>query len=96
MLVSAIPAYALRAIKQIASLGPRELTAVGPVVLGTEACRAILQALEDAETLQAVRALMQGGNVSVETLRALLANSGTETVEIRQREHASNPTTTLP
>jgi hypothetical protein len=91
-----IPAYALRAIQQIARLGPRELTAVGPVVLGTEACREILQALEDAETLRAVRALVAGGKVSTETLRALLSSSGTETVELKGKVDATDTATPLP
>ncbi len=75
-----------RILEHIALLDANDLTAWGPVVLGTEACREILQAMQDAETLRAVRALLCGGNVSVETLRALLSSSGAETVEIVQRE----------
>lgn len=83
-----IPPQTLRVIEHIATLGPGDLTAVGPVVLGTEGCRTILAALRDAETLQAVRALVEGGKVTPGTLRALLATTGVETVEIRGRVQA--------
>ena len=81
----AIPASTIRIIEHIAHLDHGDLTAVGPVVLGTEGCRTILAALRDAETLRAVRALVDGGMVSAGTLRTLLTTSGTETVEIRGR-----------
>lgn len=80
-----IPVYALRALEQIASLAPGDLTAVGPVIIGTDAARTILSSLDAAETLQAVRALVDGGKVTPGTLRALLATSGVETVEIRKK-----------
>lgn len=80
-----IPRYTIRVLEQIAHLSPGDLTAVGPVIIGTEAARTILSSLEAAETLQAVRALVDGGKVTPGTLRALLATSGVETVEIRQQ-----------
>lgn len=77
-----IPASTLRIIEHIATLGPGDLTAVGPVVLGTVGCRTILSALQDAETLKAVRALLEGDRVSIDALRALVTTSGVETIEI--------------
>ena len=75
----------LRIIEHIAQLEPQEVTAWGPVVLGTESCREILAALRDAETLHAVRALLASGNVSMHALSALISANGTETVEIVRR-----------
>jgi hypothetical protein len=54
----------------------------GMVQVGTESARVILAALQDAETLQAVRALLEGDRVSVDALRALVTTSGVETIEI--------------
>jgi len=71
-----------RVLEQLARLDPDDLTAWGMVQMGTEAARVILAALQDAETLQAVRALLEADRVSVEALRALVATSGTETLEI--------------
>ena len=75
----------LRIIEHIAQLEPQEVTAWGPVVLGTESCREILAALRDAETLRSVRALLASGNVSTHALSALISANGTETVEIVRR-----------
>ena len=75
----------LRIMEHIAQLEPQELTAWGPVWLGTEACREILSALRDAETLHAVRALLASGNVNTHALSALISANGTETVEIVRR-----------
>lgn len=74
-----------RILEHIALLDANDLTAWGPVVLGTEACREILAALRDAETLRAVRALLASGNVSTHALSALISSNGTETVEIVRR-----------
>ena len=74
-----------RILEHIALLDANDLTAWGPVVLGTEACREILSALQDAETLRAVRALLASGNVSTHALSALISANGTETVEIVRR-----------
>ena len=74
-----------RILEHIALLDANDLTAWGPVVLGTEACREILQAMQDAETLRAVRALLASGNVSTHALSALISSNGTETVEIVRR-----------
>ena len=74
-----------RILEHIALLDANDLTAWGPVVLGTEACREILSALQDAETLHAVRALLASGNVSTHALSALISANGTETVEIVRR-----------
>ena len=74
-----------RILEHIALLDVNDLTAWGPVVLGTEACREILSALQDAETLHAVRALLASGNVSTHALSALISSNGTETVEIVRR-----------
>lgn len=74
-----------RILEHIALLDANDLTAWGPVVLGTEACREILQAMQDAETLHAVRALLASGNVSTHALSALISSNGTETVEIVRR-----------
>ena len=74
-----------RILEHIALLDVNDLTASGPVVLGTEACREILSALQDAETLHAVRALLASGNVSTHALSALISSNGTETVEIVRR-----------
>ena len=74
-----------RILEHIALLDANDLTAWGPVVLGTEACREILSALRDAETLHAVRALLASGNVSTHALSALISANGTETVEIVRR-----------
>ena len=74
-----------RILEHIALLDANDLTAWGPVVLGTEACREILQAMQDAETLHAVRALLASGNVSTHALSALISANGTETVEIVRR-----------
>lgn len=74
-----------RILEHIALLDANDLTAWGPVVLGTEACREILAALRDAETLHAVRALLASGNVSTHALSALISSNGTETVEIVRR-----------
>ncbi len=74
-----------RILEHIALLDANDLTAWGPVVLGTEACREILSALQDAETLHAVRALLASGNVSTHALSALISSNGTETVEIVRR-----------
>ena len=74
-----------RILEHIALLDANDLTAWGPVVLGTEACREILAALRDAETLHAVRALLASGNVSTHALSALISANGTETVEIVRR-----------
>jgi len=74
-----------RILEHIALLDANDLTAWGPVVLGTEACREILSALRDAETLHAVRALLASGNVSTHALSALISSNGTETVEIVRR-----------
>ena len=81
----AIPASTIRIIEHIAQLEPQEVTAWGPVVLGTESCREILAALRDAATLHAVRALLASGNVSTHALSALISANGTETVEIVRR-----------
>ncbi len=74
-----------RILEHIALLDANDLTAWGPVVLGTESCREILAALRDAETLHAVRALLASGNVSTHALSALISSNGTETVEIVRR-----------
>ena len=74
-----------RILEHIALLDANDLTAWGPVVLGTEACREILSALRDAETLHAVRALLASGNVNTHALSALISANGTETVEIVRR-----------
>ena len=74
-----------RILDYIALLDANDLTAWGPVVLGTEACREILQAMQDAETLHAVRALLASGNVNTHALSALISANGTETVEIVRR-----------
>ena len=74
-----------RILEHIALLDANDLTAWGPVVLGTEACREILSALQDAETLRAVRALLASGNVSTHALSTLISSNGTETVEIVRR-----------
>lgn len=74
-----------RILEHIALLDANDLTAWGPVVLGTEACREILAALRDAETLRAVRALLASGNVNTHALSALISANGTETVEIVRR-----------
>jgi len=74
-----------RILEHIALLDANDLTAWGPVWLGTEACREILSALRDAETLHAVRALLASGNVSTHALSALISANGTETVEIVRR-----------
>jgi len=74
-----------RILEHIALLDANDLTAWGPVVLGTESCREILAALRDAETLHAVRALLASGNVSTHALSALISANGTETVEIVRR-----------
>ena len=74
-----------RILEHIAHLDANDLTAWGPVVLGTEACREILAALRDAETLRAVRALLASGNVSTHALSTLISSNGTETVEIVRR-----------
>lgn len=74
-----------RILEHIALLDANDLTAWGPVVLGTEACREILSALRDAETLRAVRALLASGNVSTHALSTLISSNGTETVEIVRR-----------
>jgi hypothetical protein len=74
-----------RILEHIALLDANDLTAWGPVVLGTESCREILAALRDAETLRAVRALLASGNVSTHALSALISSNGTETVEIVRR-----------
>ena len=74
-----------RILEHIALLDANDLTAWGPVVLGTEACREILQAMQDAETLHAVRALLASGNVNTHALSALISSNGTETVEIVRR-----------
>ena len=74
-----------RILEHIALLDANDLTAWGPVVLGTEACREILSALRDAETLHAVRSLLASGNVSTHALSALISSNGTETVEIVRR-----------
>lgn len=71
-----------RVIEQLARLDPDDLTAWGMVQVGTESARVILTALQDAETLQAVRALLEGDRVSVDALRALVTTSGVETIEI--------------
>ena len=80
-----IPPRILRIIEHIAQLEPQEVTAWGPVVLGTESCREILAALRDAATLHAVRALLASGNVSTHALSTLISSNGTETVEIVRR-----------
>lgn len=77
-----------RVLGQLARLDPDDLTAWGQVQMGTEAARTILGALADAETLAAVRALLDSDRVSVEALRTLLATTGTETVELRTRTTA--------
>lgn len=74
-----------RILEHIALLDANDLTAWGPVVLGTESCREILAALRDAETLHAVRALLASGNVNTHALSALISANGTETVEIVRR-----------
>jgi len=74
-----------RILEHIALLDANDLTAWGPVVLGTESCREILAALRDAATLHAVRALLASGNVSTHALSALISSNGTETVEIVRR-----------
>ena len=74
-----------RILEHIAHLDAKDLTAWGPVVLGTEACREILQSMQDAETLRAVRALLASGNVSTHALSALISAHGTETVAIVRR-----------
>lgn len=71
-----------RVLEQLARLDPDDLTAWGMVQVGTESARVILAALQDAETLQAVRALLEGDRVSVDALRALVTTSGGETIEI--------------
>jgi len=71
-----------RVLEQLARLDPDDLTAWGMVQVGTESARVILTALQDAETLQAVRALLEGDRVSVDALRALVTTSGVETIEI--------------
>ena len=74
-----------RILEHIALLDANDLTAWGPVVLGTESCREILAALRDAETLHSVRALLASGNVNTHALSALISANGTETVEIVRR-----------
>ena len=71
-----------RVLEQLARLDPDDLTAWDMVQVGTESARVILAALQDAETLQAVRALLEGDRVSVDALRALVTTSGVETIEI--------------
>jgi hypothetical protein len=71
-----------RVLEQLARLDPDDLTAWGMVQVGTESARVILTALQDAATLQAVRALLEGDRVSVDALRALVTTSGVETIEI--------------
>lgn len=73
-----------RVLEQLARLDPDDLTAWGMVQVGTESARVILAALQDAETLQAVRVLLDSGRVDPTTLRALLSASGAETLELRK------------
>lgn len=79
-----IPAATRRALEQLARLDPGDLTAQGPVQMGTETARAILAALDDAETMRAVRALLECDRVSARALRALVATRGVETLDIRR------------
>ena len=79
-----IPPHIRRILEHIASLEPRELTAWGPVWIGTEASREILAALDERATLAAIRALLDADRVSLDALRALVASSGKETIEIRR------------
>lgn len=87
-----IPAPTRRVFEQLARLEPGDLTAWAPVTIGTEAARELLQALQDAETLRAVRALIESGRASPDMLRTLLAATPVETHQIRQRRriHASD------
>lgn len=81
-----IPSTTRAALEQLARLNPGDLTAVGHVLIGTETARAILQALDNAQTLQAVRALLDGRHMNTVMLRALLATGGEETIDVRARE----------
>lgn len=72
----------LRILRHIAHLEPHELTACGPVWLGTENCREILAALDDADTLKRARELLASG-VAPHTVAILLAAPTTETVDLR-------------
>lgn len=76
-----IPARTRRALQQLARLEPGDLTACGPVLLGTETARALLQALDDAETLARVRALIAAGTAPA-TVATLLAAPAAETLDV--------------
>lgn len=78
---AAIPAHVLAALEQLATLAPGDLTAVGPVLLGTETARVLLCALDDAETLRHVRALLASG-ARPATVAALLAAPAAETLDL--------------
>lgn len=84
-----IPSTTRTALEQLARLNPAGLTAVGHVLVGTETARTILHALDDAQTLKAVRALLDGGHMNTAMLRALLATGGEETTDVRAREEAT-------
>lgn len=74
-----IPAHVRRALEQLARLDPGELTAAGPVQMGTETARALLCALDDAEILRAVRGLLASG-ARPATVAALLAAPAADTL----------------
>lgn len=72
----------LRILRHIATLGPQDLTACGPVWLGTENCREILAALDDADTLRRARELVASG-AAPHVVAVLLSTPTTETVDMR-------------
>lgn len=81
-----IPAHVRHALEQLARLEPGELTACGPVLMGTETARALLSALGDAETLARVRALIAAGTAPA-TVATLLAAPVAETCTLNTTPH---------
>lgn len=79
-----LPAHVRRALEQLARLEPGDLTATGPVVLGTESARILLAALDDAGILRRVRELLAAGTAP-QTVAALLAAPADETTGIVPR-----------
>lgn len=77
-----IPRHTLHVLEQLARLRPTDLTAFGPVWLGTEVAREILAALEDADTLRRARELLASG-AAPHVVAVLLATPTIETVDLK-------------